>query len=64
MAIVNKALDEIKAELPEKPPAELPDDVDIDLSHNACYYGFDSKPGITPPDRDSAPGTKRYKQAY
>lgn len=32
MAIVNKTLDEIKAELPDKPPAKLPEDADIDLS--------------------------------
>lgn len=32
MAIVSKTLDEIKAELPDKPPAKLPDDADIDLS--------------------------------
>ncbi|NIT99788.1 MAG: hypothetical protein GWN01_02215 [Nitrosopumilaceae archaeon] len=32
MATVNKTIDEIKAELPDKPPAKLPEDADIDLS--------------------------------
>jgi len=32
IAIVNKTLDKIKAELPDKPQAKLPDDADIDLS--------------------------------
>ena len=32
MAIVNKTLEEIKAELADKPPAKLPEDAEINLS--------------------------------
>lgn len=49
MAIVKKTLDQIKAELPEKPQVKLPEDADIDLSDipEATPEEFDRGKAVT-----------------